>query len=450
LDKLSHALGALLPQLIFQPADGWHVAYVRGAFATGGHGSMNGKHRLRWVAAGLGVAVLAVLGVWMRPRSQPIAMPWRAASVVPAQPPVVVKRPVATRGSEWPGSSDAGKIEVCGFGTVPLDATDSFAAFELVAAKTRQTAERWQSALLNSDDYRERAAGLLLQGKIAHGLTVEPMTEQTRDALAQLAAGAQDPAVYALAVHACGAGLENPATSACTQVSLDAWARLDADNAAPWLKLAWKARVANDSAAEAYAFGQAARAHRHDSYTNSLLAFAEPELPRDATPLERWYLAVQVIGIEAAQPYGEAAQYCSAEAMHDEGVRQQCAALAELLVARGKDLIDLSIGTRIGERAGWAAPRAAHLRQEMNAMMQAIAQTTPTRNEDLWTCSGVERGNAYASRRMRLGEVAAAREAIEHSGESVAALAEKWNAYSEQIRREALQHQPALPDESVP
>jgi hypothetical protein len=31
---------------------------------------MNGKHRPRWVAAALGVAVLAVLGVCMRPRAR--------------------------------------------------------------------------------------------------------------------------------------------------------------------------------------------------------------------------------------------------------------------------------------------------------------------------------------------------------------------------------------------
>ncbi len=68
------------------------------------------------------------------------------------------------------------------------------------------------------------------------------------------------------------------ADGACRQLSLQRWARMDPDNAVPWLSLAGKARGRHDSAAEADAFSHAATAHKSDSYSDSVFAFAEPPL----------------------------------------------------------------------------------------------------------------------------------------------------------------------------
>jgi hypothetical protein len=121
------------------------------------------------------------------------------------------------------------------------------------------------------------------------------------------------------------------------------------------------------------------------------------ELPSDVTPLERWFLATELIGIESATAsleYANASKHCSVDAMHDGDVRQQCNALAELLVSKGTTLLDLGIGTNIGARAGWPKTRLAGLAKERDALMQAIMQTTPTNNDDLWTCDGVRRRHA--------------------------------------------------------
>src|SRR5262249_3197170 len=151
-----------------------------------------------------------------------------------------------------------------------------------------------------------------------------------------LAAGSEDPAVYAIALSMCGPADRADTSSACRQLSLERWARLDADNAVPWLLLAGEARVRHDSKAEADAFGQASKAHKVDSYRASLYAFSEPALPQDVTPLERAYLATEVIGVEAALPSPQdraASQHCSS--MRDDNVRQECDSLAELLVTKG-------------------------------------------------------------------------------------------------------------------
>jgi hypothetical protein len=89
---------------------------------------------------------------------------------------------------------------------------------------------------------------------------------------------------------------------------------------------------------------------------DTLYAFSQAEMPQDATPLEQSYLATATIGIEAATmitQYTVASTHCSAIAMGDSNVREQCNALAELLVAKGTTLLDLGWAFILGrEPAG--------------------------------------------------------------------------------------------------
>jgi hypothetical protein len=408
------------------------------------------SHASVWAAGVLVIAVLIVLALLFRGRSHPVTAPLRVSQDVPmksspvAVPPLIDSKPLPDNFS---------KLEICGFGKVPLDTTDSFAVYKYLGAKTKKAAESWLSALLNSGDYRARAAGLFLEGKITGGLALRSIAEPTRDALVQLAVGAGDPAIYSLAVYACRDRLDDPADSACRQISLSGWARMDPDNAVPWLLLAGKAREGQNVAAEADAFNRAARANRIDAYSNSLYAFAEPELPKDTTPLERWYFATEVIGIEAATGlphYHVASTHCSVEAMQDSNVRQQCNALAELLVTQGTTVLDLMLGARIGARAGWPKQRVNRLTQEHNALMQAINEATPTASDDLWSCNGVHLGNAYVSQRVRLGEVGAARDALDRSDETEQELARRWTETMDKLQHDAMQRQQESAAESMP
>jgi hypothetical protein len=202
---------------------------------------------------------------------------------------------------------------------------------------------------------------------------------------------------------------------------------------------------------EAAAFSQAARANRADAYNFSIYAYAESELPTDVTPLERWYLTIEVLGIESATgslQYGAALKHCSADSMRDRDVREQCGALAELLVDKGTTLLDFGVGIAIGDRAGWAKARVAKLAEERDALMQTGMQVTPT-DKDLWTCDGVSRGNAYMGQWARGGEMHAARDLLDRSGETVSALAEKHRDFIDKIMRDTLQQQEsALPNQS--
>jgi tetratricopeptide (TPR) repeat protein len=327
---------------------------------------------------------------------------------------------------------------------MPADKEEPGSIFRQIGTLTKATAARWLAALQNSGDLRSRAAGLLLESKVTDGDS-GPRAEQIFTAAVQLAAGAEDPAVYGLAVSMCGRYIGTDAAGACQQISLQRWAQLDPDNAVPWLFLAAAAQASHDTGAEADAFSHAAKAHKVDSYGDSLFAFAEPELPQDVTPLARSYFAIEVIGVEAAlwaPQYGAVNQHCSREAMQDSNVRQQCDSLAQLLVRNGTTLLDLGLGRNIGARAGWSSERVNELAQQQDALRQAITQLSPSDDDKLWTCDAVSRMNAYMSQRVRLGELGAAREVLERSGETDEAMHQKYLQYLDAIRREAPWQEP--------
>jgi hypothetical protein len=395
------------------------------------------------------VAVIAVLGLRVRSHSPQNIVAARPIAKKPTEihPPPSASAPIPPR-----AANDAGSVELCGYGRMSADKADPGAIVRHIGTLTQATAARWLGALQNSGDLRSRAAGLLLEGIVTAGDSPRPVAEQTLAAATQLAAGAGDPAVYALALSMCGRSAGTDAEGTCQQISLQRWARMDPDNAIPWLFLAATARAGHDSGAEADAFSHAAKAHKVDSYSDSLFTFAEPELPQDVTPLERSYFATEVIGVEAAlwsPQYGIANQHCSSEAMQDGNVRRQCDSLAQLLVRKGTTLLDLGEGRNIGARAGWPAERVNEVLQEQHALMQAINEVTPSAEDELWTCEAVQRLNAYMDQRVRLGEVGAAREVLERSGETVEAMAGKYDQYLDGIKREALRQEPQTSPQSA-
>ena len=297
--------------------------------------------------------------------------------------------------AEVPKKGDhSGEIDVCGVGKVKLDRDDWTATGKYFDALTKKSRTRWLSALRSSDDYRARAAGLYLEDMLEHDAPPKD-PEAARDELVQLAVGTKDPAVYALAYSKCTIkGVEDLASQgACPQLSLDEWTRADSDNAVPWLELAAKARRDKNVAAEAAAFAHAAQAHQYESYGWSLFSFAQPALPSNITAADRWFLTVEVIGVEAATPtpYVPLFQYCSRDAMADAAAHQQCNALAELMVNKSATLLEFSMGKSLGARVGWPAEMMGHLKQEMQASMQAILQMTPSDPEQQWNCDSVTR-----------------------------------------------------------
>jgi hypothetical protein len=394
----------------------------------------------------VGVLALSCLWFWGRPHPSP---PAPAKIAMNAQPAVAEWR----RDTEMPAvavpraPANASEIEVCGVGKVKIDPDDPMAAGKYIELLAKKSQLRWLAALRSSDDYRARASGLFLTGIVTDRGNNQAATQEARDELVQLAVVINDPAVYALAIYKCSSNIEDPAAGACGQVSAGGWARRDPDNAVPWLMVAGEARANNNTMAESDAISDAAKAHKTDSYTDSLFAFAEPQIPAEVTAVERAYFAINVIGVEAATAtpqFIQGTHHCSSDALQDSTARLQCSALAELFVT-GRSLLDFWRGLAIGIRAGWPKERVAALTEEKNALMQVSMQVIPE-HADPWSCDSVNRINAFMSQVGRLGEMGATREALERSGETVPELAAKWTAYLEKIQRDAAQQapQPAL------
>jgi hypothetical protein len=212
------------------------------------------------------------------------------------------------------------------------------------------------------------------------------------------------------------------------------------------LELAGAARAANDVATESAAFAQAVKATKVDGYNWSLFDFAEPDLPGDITPYERYQLSIQMIGIEAAMyspqmPAISASRHCSADGVRNEIVRSQCSQLAELFVTKGNTVLDLAVGTSIGARTGWPEARVAALKEEKEALESTwvLAEPDPAKPESAFSCDATNRGNRFLHRRSQLGELGAAREAIGLSGQTTAELAQSYREYLQRIMRDAEQ-----------
>jgi len=402
-------------------------------------GRMNDKERpVR--AWGLALALLCVApGLWFWLRAAPPPQPAPAAPVARVVAARALARPSPSPRAAAPAAPTPSKssIEVCGYGHLAIDASDPMAAHTVVRKLTDAARNKWLSSLQDSADLRARAAGLILNEAYQSFDGDHAAPTYATPALVQLAVGARDPAVYALAFADCRRHPDPD--GACNSVSASGWADRDPDNGLPWLFLADQAHKAGDPVAEAAAVVRAAGANRFDAYTDSLFAFAAAELPSDVTPLARWVFTVEASDIEAALPapvLTGSRNYCSADALADPQVASQCNAMAELYVAKATTIRDFTVGIDLGQRLGWPESRLSALHREKKALLQSLADLLQDFREP-WGCRSVQAGNAMMHERMQSGEMAMARVAIERSGESIDTLSERYDAQIERSMQNA-------------
>jgi len=382
------------------------------------------------------MAALALLGgaIWWHWRQTHPQRPHPAAplpaSIPKTQAPLEQPNPFGAALSPSKAMANAGEksVEVCGIGKVVWD-TEGELTTKSLEAKSEENLARWQTSLLKSDDPRARAVGLLIDSRFNGPPAVESLVQLTEET--------HDPVVYAIALNACthhvASTLSDLQPASCGQISATGWTAIDSDNAAAWMTLASIARSANDMIQENEAFARAAKATAFDGYNWSLFGFAEPEMPRDLNPLERYELSIYMVGIEAAMSSTHlttASRHCSSDAIHDEGTRSQCDQVADLLVTKGSTLLDLGIGTAIGARVGWPKSRVAELTEQKEAFQQAERQQSePDKGENFFSCANAARRNLFLHEWAQLGELGAAHEIIDRSGESISDLALKYRDF---------------------
>jgi len=236
-----------------------------------------------------------------------------------------------------------------------------------------------------------------------------------RDALARMATTTQDPQVYALAFNTCGRA--QPTAGACQLLSAEQWARLDPDNATPWLFLLAQAGQRKDAAAQSEALFRLSASRRSDQYFFALPGLLLAHLPGDEASLNAAAaLTAEVIGVEAAWSlpgYQDLVAMCRPPALRDANRRQTCSAVAELLVDRSDTLLERGIGIALGRHLGWPSERLERLRGEQAAYAEALA---PKGADTAFAgCAEIRRDVAIVERHARLGEAGAMREWVAQS-----------------------------------
>jgi len=373
---------------------------------------MSGSRKITWrvaCAAVVAVIILLVTGWVYNGRA-------REAKILAAAPPFGTRRVGVSSHTfsnvmppRAPPAEPAVGLGSCGIAKVPDTTDDDSESYDLTISATPKAHDRWEAALLDSSDSRARAIGLVIRRMqlIRAGATVQ--AEESRDELVQLAAGAGDPALYAIAIGLCRAPSSDAnMTGACQRISLSEWTRLDPDNAVPWILTAQAARGKNDAQAEATAFARAAATHKVDNSSDSLLSFGLMELPQDIPPAEKAGLAIELVGYEAAwggPELSEISRYCSADALRRDEAHKECDAVAELLVNHGGTILNLGLGVRIGERVGWSSERLQEISRERDALIRLL----PDERQG-WSCETVYRENEFIDKRAQLGELGALRD----------------------------------------
>ncbi len=359
------------------------------------------------------------------PRSDalsPLAAQPGARVAVPAPAKVDVRRASPPARAAGPPVSG---VDICGFGPVQLADDDPYPLQRLPAALRLAALDSAETQLQADADPRVRAAGLLI------GARGRPQRSRAQiEGLARLAAGSQDPLVYALALQACQ-GLAQVDAGACQLLSRAQAAQLDPDNAMPWLALAAEAAARGEADAEHEAMRRAAQAQRIGAPLDALPALVGRALAPPQPALAR------TVGLAAAfalhdgwrlLPAGsaQARAYCLNDAAEDDAVRApSCRALALLLLARGPALADLGAGLALGRQ--WALPPAvlAAPQQEHDALLEAgVSPPDPTEPG----CAAQAAQSAWAERIAQAGERQAMRDEMRRAGRSV----EEW---SERHRR---------------
>ena len=379
--------------------------------------------RRAWLIALAALVALAALCLVLQDWGalEPAAAPPAALSVAVIVAPSEVPAPTAARPSEplLLAAGDAGQaeLEICGGAWVGLDANGEVENLDaLLDRLKRGVRERTLAALVAAADEPSRAGGLFLGSSAA-------LDDALDDALARLAQTTRDARVYALAFHACGA--TQMRRGACQLLSAAQWARLDPDNAVPWLYAAEAAEAQSDAAGLGEAMYRVSQARHIDSSAGTLpLLVLEHAPANDAALPGTVELLADVLRAQAAfvPPYPSVLRYCGATALRDSNRWQTCAGIAEVLAARSDALADRKVGAAIGQQVGWTSGRLAALQAEQRAARRIAAAAFDRRDAPL-DCGAARRTLAYIGEAARYGELGALRRAAARAGTTVAQLA---------------------------
>jgi len=409
------------------------------------------RRRVLLAAVGVAAVVVVVAPLWPFSPHRTPGEPATAAAAPPQATAAAQGFPPATLDPRPDLSTSPDHVEVCGLGWVKLKKfEDPLPATTYTAADT--AIHQATTALMERGSGIERAVAMYMQRGTAWIRALEehraanPGCDQNPTCSAQgmqLARAASlrvsqafakeglatlDGKFYAIAYYACNRGVEGQVTTGdCAQYSAARWAQLEPQNATPWLMLAGAAQSRKDAAARDEALRRASKATYSDYHIGSLFQLADHPAIRAQDSATRLAVMLRLTGLWAAfasPPLHTITQACAAPAMADAELRQMCSDLARVFTENGADLLQFSVGTSIGERAGWPPERVAALRERLDAV-KLVTSTIP---DDMWSCESMRKWESRVEGMLKHGELWSAERMVAATGRSTAELAREWRA----------------------
>lgn len=222
----------------------------------------------------------------------------------------------------------------------------------------------------------ERIAARLL---LSRSRDVEgPPDAETYLALVSEALSSGDPRVAALATQLCDTAPPEHA-AACSSMSAVRWAAIDPDNVQAWLAVAAEALERSDLRTAREALGRAAQSRTSRLIWSDLMPLSNSSMLRSLPPVERQVLAADLIGVGSLLVNNgllAISRLCSNDALNVPQRRQECSAIAGLMIEHGDTLMEHGIGIGLARRAGWPAERVDALAEEQRLLSEAFVEET--------------------------------------------------------------------------
>ena len=344
------------------------------------------------------------------------------------------------------------KIEVCGLSDAEAALFLARGEGQGIASVNAALAEVTGS-LIRSDKPRDTALGLYLQlnqveweAKQIEGSGYKPclvgsdcrrnesteaserMRAAATEPLVKLALAGSDPAIYAMAVYACGGG--------CASISYAGWAKIEPDNAAVWLMLAAEASTRKDIAARDAALQHASNAKVFDARIPSLAAVFDGDAVKRQSPLGQVSIGMAMIALNAVTTItssGALGTICLGREPLDETRKGICNSLAAKMLVTEESMAGRMIATGVGKKLGWDEARLQVLRDEYAIAMGLSFDAGFS--ENMYSCESLTKSSRWIQKSLSKGERTIAREYVAESGKTLGELAEKYRkAYPGSVR----------------
>jgi len=262
-------------------------------------------------------------------------------------------------------------------------------------------------------------------------------TADQRRALVRLATSTSDADAYAMAMYSCGPTLAKTSHDDCALLSSAQWAKIEPDNAVPWLYLGAEAERRRDRSGLEAALFRASKSRYSDPHIDAISRLLASDAYERVPPPVQPRLAVALLGVQAALPLAAlqvATQYCGGSAPTDSRA-ETCGDLAALLIEHGRTAIEVFVGSKIAERIGWSDSRLSALHDDADAMRWRLYMAPQSLQEHvLLSCDSLQQLRRTMTAAAQLGEAGAVRRDLAESGVSASQAAEQWRA---ETRRKA-------------